>query len=438
MHASSIREHTPPGNGPATSASGQHCLLLKHGEMFLKGRNRKRFEDRLDANLRDALRDIPAPVRIRTRPGVTVVRGAVNQPQLLDRVRRVMGIRNIHPAIEVPAEWDDVANAAVALLRPLRVTAPALTIAVRAHRRDKTFPMTSSEIAGTLGHHLCRTTGATVDLTTPDVQLTVEVAERRCFLSIRRQRGQGGLPVGTSGRALVLLSGGYDSPVAAHRAMRRGLRCDFVHFTGAPYTGPSSAYKAYALARELNRYQPPGRLHIIPIGSAQKMLALAGTGRFRTIAYRRLMLRVADALASNTPAQALVTGDSLGQVASQTVTNLATVDEAIRRPVLRPLIGWDKEEIIQQARTIGTADISCLPDEDCCQLLAPIWPATSSHPDDLRRAESRLDMQSVVEKLIADDHCVRPQPYGPAAHPPGIRATQTPGTPVPPDERSTR
>ncbi|GAA2658268.1 hypothetical protein GCM10009864_26160 [Streptomyces lunalinharesii] len=214
--------------------------------------------------------------------------------------------------------------------------------------------------------------------------------------------------MGASGRALVLLSGGYDSPVAAHRAMRRGLACDFVHFSGAPYTNPSSVYKAYALARELNRYQPAGRLHVIALGKAQKQLAVAGAGRFQVVAQRRLMVRTASVLAVRTGAQALVTGDSLGQVASQTLANLVAVDEAADLPILRPLIGWEKQEIIDEARSIGTADVSVLPDEDCCRLLAPPRASTRAELPRLRAVEKRLDLDEVTEALLGNVQVMLP------------------------------
>jgi thiamine biosynthesis protein ThiI len=182
--------------------------------------------------------------------------------------------------------------------------------------------------------------------------------------------------------------------------MRRGLVGDFVHFSGAPYTNPSSAYRAYAPAREPNRFQPTDSLHVLALGTAQKQLAIAGAGRLQVVAQRRLMVRAASALATRTGAEALVTGDSLGQVASQTLANMTAVDEAATLPVLRPLIGWDKQEIFDESRAIGTADISVLPDEDCCQLLAPPPVTTRAGLPQLRAAERRLDLDDVVETLL--------------------------------------
>ncbi|MFD5653993.1 tRNA uracil 4-sulfurtransferase ThiI [Streptomyces sp. NPDC127039] len=389
-------------------ASDRHgsCVLLKHGEIFLKGRNRHLFTERLHDNLRLALRGIGGSTWIKTAQNVTVLGGQVPQEALLERARRVIGFNSVEPAVRVPSELDSITAAAVDALAD---TPYGTTFAVRTKRRDKQFPLTSSRIDAHIGAGiLARVPGLRVDLARPDVLLAVEIDRRETYLSRERLPGLTGLPVGSSGRALVLLSGGYDSPVAAHRAMRRGLSCDFVHFNGAPYTNPSSVYKAYALARELNRYQPPGRLHVIALGKAQKQLAVAGAGRLQVVAQRRLMVRTASALAARTGAEALVTGDSLGQVASQTLANLAAVDEAAALPVLRPLIGRDKQEIIDEAVSIGTAGISVLPDEDCCSLLAPPRVSTRAGLPQLRSVEKRLDLDEVVETLLDAAQVLRP------------------------------
>ncbi|MCF2130940.1 tRNA 4-thiouridine(8) synthase ThiI [Strepomyces sp. STD 3.1] len=369
-----------PGVPAPRTASGPQgpCVLLKHGEVFLKGRNRHLFTERLHDNLRVALRGIGGST-----------------------------FHSVEPAVRVPSDLDSITAAAVYALGG--GTRHGATFAVRARRRDKQFPLTSSQVDAYIGARvLARVPGLRVDLARPDVTLAVEIDRKETYLSWQRLPGLSGLPVGSSGRALVLLSGGYDSPVAAHRAMRRGLACDFVHFNGAPYTNPSSVYKAYALARELNRCQPPGSLHVIALGKAQKQLAVAGAGRLQVVAQRRLMVRTASELAARTGAEALVTGDSLGQVARQTLANMVAVDEAAVLPVLRPLIGWDKQEIIDEAASIGTAEISVLPDEDCCSLLAPPRVSTRAGLPQLRSVEKRLDLDEVVEALVASAQVHRP------------------------------
>ncbi|MGK5501226.1 tRNA uracil 4-sulfurtransferase ThiI, partial [Streptomyces sp. URMC 125] len=373
------------------------CVLLKHGEVVLKGRNRGRFQEVLRRNLRAALEGA-GPVRIRTGRSVTVVSGDAPVEELVERVRRVPGFNLVQPAVSVPRDPEAVAEAAVGLLRERGPVAGGF--AVRARRRHKDFPLDSARLAALVGARVRRELGLPVDLTSPAVEVAVEVDRREVYVSVERLPGEGGLPVGTGGRAVALLSGGYDSPVAAHRAMRRGLRCDFVHFTGAPYTGPASAYKAYALVRELTRHQPGARLYVVPLGTAQRALATAGAGRYQVVAQRRLMVRTAAELARRTGAGALVTGDSLGQVASQTLSNIATVDEASPLPVLRPLLGWDKTEIMAEAERIGTAAVSRLSDEDCCSLLLPPRVATGSTPGRLARVERRIDVDQTVEELL--------------------------------------
>lgn len=390
-----------PGDSLAAIPRSQGCVLLKHGEVFLRGRNRDRFVQRLHTNLQSALADLDGATWCKDVGSVTLLGGDVPLEQLVERARRVMGFNVVQPAMRVPSTEEDIVAAAVRILRGVRELRPGVSFAVRAGRRDKSFPHTSSRFSALVGSRVQAELGLPVDLSAPGVELNIRIDRGESYLSWIRLPGGGGIPVGSSGRALVLLSGGYDSPVAAHRAMRRGLHCDFVHFTGAPFTGPSSAYKAYALARELNRYQPGGQLHVIPLGNAQKQLAVAGAGRFQTVAQRRLMARTADLMARRNGAEALVMGDSLGQVASQTLTNMARVDETVSLPLLRPLIGWEKQEIIDEARAIGTAGISVLPDEDCCTLLAPPRVSTGAHTPDLRKIEKRMEMDELVEGLLA-------------------------------------
>ncbi|MFI1629652.1 tRNA uracil 4-sulfurtransferase ThiI [Streptomyces noursei] len=394
---------------PAGPRPSGHCVLLKHGEIVLKGRNRHRFTERLHDNLRRALRGIGGSTWIKSGQHVTVLGGDVPQDVLVDRARRVIGFNSVEPAVRVPTSVTDITEAAVDALAGVRAERPGVTFAVRVKRRNKNFEMTSSQFERFLGARVREALGPVpVNLSHPDVRISIEIDHKESYVSWVRHQGPGGLPVGSSGRALVLLSGGYDSPVAAYRAMRRGLRCDFVHFTGAPYTNAASMYKAYALARELNRGQPAGRLHVIALGQAQKQLAIAGAGRLQVVAQRRLMVRVASALAGRIAAEALVTGDSLGQVASQTLANLAAVDEAATLPVLRPLIGWEKQEIIDEARSIGTEQISVLPDEDCCKLLAPPRVTLRAGLADLRSVEKRLDLDDLVDGLLRDVQIMHP------------------------------
>ncbi|MCI2264118.1 tRNA uracil 4-sulfurtransferase ThiI [Sediminivirga luteola] len=383
--------------------TAERCLLLKHGELFLKGANRPAFARRLVRNVRAALPPECGRVRAEARNGFTVLYPERAPEALAAGMRDIAGVSVIDVALRVDKTAEAFGPAALAELRRrfgqrLRDTPRSFAVVVR--RRDKTFPLTSTQLAARLGAELQAATGWPVNLGEPEVTVSVEIDRHEAFVSAERLRGLGGLPVGSSGTALVLLSGGFDSPVAAHRAMRRGLRCEFIHFSGAPYTDPSSTYKAYALVRELTRFQPRARLWVAPLGPAQRTLASSADPALRTIAQRRLMVRIGEELAGRVGAEALVMGDSLGQVASQTVSNIASVDEACALPVLRPLLGWDKEEIIAEARRIGTAEISALPDEDCCRLLAPLRPAVRSDPRILARAERRAGVDELVGQTL--------------------------------------
>jgi tRNA uracil 4-sulfurtransferase len=381
----------------------RRCVLLKFGELALKGRNRPRFVRALERNLRRLTADLGS-LEVRHRGGVFIVSGDVPEDELVERCLRLPGVSVVQPAVRCERDATVAADAAVELLRDL----PGRTFAVRATRRDKRFPLRSIELARLLGDAVRVRLGLEVDLSAPDLELFVEVDHKELLVSVARLRGAGGLPVGTSGRALVLLSGGLDSPVAAYRMMKRGLRCDFLHFSGRPFTSPDSIYKAYALVGKLDRFQGGSRLYVVTFGQAQRRLATAGAGRLQVLSQRRLMVRVASALGERLGSGALVTGDSLGQVASQTLPNLAVVEEAAGLPLLRPLIDRDKSEIVDAARSLGTYDISILPDEDCCQLFASKLASTRGRSDDLREIERTADIEELVEQLAESAELFHP------------------------------
>jgi tRNA uracil 4-sulfurtransferase len=381
----------------------RRCVLLKFGELALKGRNRPRFVRALERNLRRLTADLGS-LDVRHRGGVFIVSGDVPEDELVERCLRLPGVSVVQPAVRCERDATAAADAAVELLREL----PGRTFAVRATRRDKRFPLRSIELARLLGDAVRVRLGLEVDLSAPDLELFVEVDHKELLVSVARLRGAGGLPVGTSGRALVLLSGGLDSPVAAYRMMKRGLRCDFLHFSGRPFTSPDSIYKAYALVGNLDRFQGGSRLYVVTFGQAQRRLATAGAGRLQVLSQRRLMMRVASALGERLDSDALVTGDSLGQVASQTLPNLAVVEEAAGLPLLRPLIDRDKSEIVDAARELGTYDISILPDEDCCQLFSSKLASTRGRSDDLREIERTADVEELVEQLAESAELFHP------------------------------
>ena len=388
---------------PAVGTLPEPCVLLKLGEVVLKGGNRQQFERMLQSNIRRALRELDTPVRLWQRDGVIVIRvaddasgpaAASAADKIAGRTRDIMGIARVCRAVRVAKDPDVTVAAAVALMAGKQGS-----FAVRARRRDKRFPVTSAELAIRVGARVQQEYGYPVNLKHPDTALFVEVDQSEVFVYTEGYRGQGGLPVGMSGRGLVLMSGGSDSPVAAYRRMRRGLRCDFLHFSGMPLTGPESVYKAYGLMHQLDRFQGGSRLFVVAFGKAQQRLASSGASRLQIVAQRRLMLKTGEVLAGRLGGAALVTGDSLGQVSSQTLTNLAALDDAVGLPILRPLIGCDKVEIMAEARRIRTLALSELPDQDCCTLLTPRHVETRARIDDLRRIEARLDAADLAEEL---------------------------------------
>lgn len=278
---------------------------------------------------------------------------------------------------------------------------PFSTFKIVTERRDKSFPITSYDVNCRIGAFVAQRTGARADMHTPEATIRIEILPGGIFLGFDKIPGAGGLPVGTAGRVLTLLSGGIDSPVAAYRMMRRGARSSFVHFHGYPFLDDRSIEKARQLARHLTSYQFQSRLYLVPFGEVQRRVVVDAPEAYRVVIYRRLMVRIAEELARRESAAALVTGESLGQVASQTLENLTVIDSVAAGPILRPLIGMDKQEIIDQAERAGTYTISIQPDQDCCQLFMPRRPATRSRLADVERAESGLPVTDLVQEAVA-------------------------------------
>ncbi|RFS85405.1 tRNA 4-thiouridine(8) synthase ThiI [Actinomadura spongiicola] len=403
--AADVREQSP--------VAGEPCVLLKLGEVVLKGKNREQFERRLADNVRAAVRPI-ARVDVIRRHGVFIVRkhdaDLVTMDRVAQRITDVMGIVWAHRAWRVGKDLPSVEQAALELM-----DGRTGAFAVRSRRRDKRFPLTSTELDRHIGTLLTGRYGQPVRLKDPEHTLSIEVDRDEVFVYSGGLPGQGGLPVGMSGRALVLMSGGIDSPVAAYRMMRRGLRVDYLHFSGMPFTGPESIYKAYALVRELDKFQGGSRLFVVPFGKAQQQIKTSGADRLAVVAQRRLMLRTGELLARRLRGGALITGDALGQVSSQTLANITALDDAVELPILRPLVGMDKVEIMDQARRIRTLTISELPDEDCCTVLAPRRAETRAKIDDLRQIEKRLDVGELAEQLVDSVQEHRPTYADPAA-----------------------
>lgn len=374
------------------------CVVVRYHEIALKGGNRQRFVQRLIANLRDATMSLGVR-SADSLPGRIVMRLAANAPVDLvcERVAHTFGVANYSAGVELPADLDAIRAAVLACARAESFT----TFAVRVRRADKSFPLTSPELGAVLGAAVVAEVGGRVDLETPDLPITVEILPRTAYVSGGKRPGPGGLPVTISGRVTCLMSGGIDSPVAAYRMMQRGCRVDFVHFSGAPYTSRASIDKAHDLVEHLTRWQLRSDLWVVPFGEIQSEIVARVPRSHRVVLYRRMMLRIAETLGRH-GARVLVTGESLGQVSSQTLENMQTIAAATSTLVLRPLVGMDKNEIIQQATRIGTFATSILPDQDCCTLFTPAHPTTRATLAEVEAAERQLDVPALVARGVAD------------------------------------
>jgi thiamine biosynthesis protein ThiI len=372
-------------------------IVVHYQEIALKGRNRPYFISKLVHNLRK--QTVGLDVKdVRALMGrIEIVLGpAASYEQVRERVQRVFGIANFSKAGRAPRTLDGIASAVLADLDGH----PPVTFRVSAKRGDKTFPMTSPELERELGARIVERFGWKVSLDHPDMTVMVEVLANQAFYSFGKERGAGGMPTGVSGRVACLMSGGIDSPVAAWRLMKRGCSVVPVHFHSYPFLSRASQEKVREIAEVLTRHQMRTTLKLVPFGELQRQVVLSVPSPLRVVIYRRLMLRIAERIARDCRAKALVTGEVIGQVASQTLENLTVIAGAVRMPILRPLVGMDKEEIVAEAIRIGTYDISIIPDQDCCQLFTPRSPETHARHWQVEAAESKLPIDEMVKAAV--------------------------------------
>jgi thiamine biosynthesis protein ThiI len=378
-------------------------IVVHYHELWLKGRNRRFFLGKLFTALRQSFQGIPVE-RIEQPGDRFIVRLGDGAPleEAIKRLERIPGVAYYAVARPVERNMEALCAAAWDEIEPVRFEA----FAVRAKRSDKTFPHSTMEIESIVGRSLLdklreRGRDVRVRLKDPDVTCHIEVTPGPLLVYARKIPGMGGLPANTAGRMTCLLSGGYDSAVAAYHMMKRGAHLSFVHFYGTgAQPGESSLHVASGLARTLTPYQFRAKLYRVPFEAIQREIVRAAPEGVRILLYRRMMLRIAEAFARRDRALALVTGDSLGQVASQTLRNLVAVDAAARMPVFRPLIGTDKMEIIATAKKIGTYEISSEPFHDCCPVFMPRTPELSARPQELDEAEANLDVASLITQGV--------------------------------------
>lgn len=369
-------------------------ILAKMGEVVLKGLNRKAFENRMMRSLRRRLSKIGEYNVYTTQSTVYVEPEGENQnmEQVFDIVRKVFGLVTVSRAFSSEKDIEKIVETAKANLAPQLQRAK--TFKVETKRADKRFGMKSPEISRVVGGKiLAAFPNLKVDVHNPDLIVYVEIRELAAYVHVNPEPGAGGLPIGSSGKAAVLLSGGIDSPVAAQRMARRGIELEAIHFFSYPYTSERSKQKVITLAEILSEYCGNIRMHIVPFTKIQEAIRESCPEEYFTILMRRSMMRISEQLARSSRCEALITGESLGQVASQTMPAMAVTEQAISLPILRPLVGMDKEEIIRIAREIGTLETSNLPYEDCCTVFTPRRPKT----------KPRLELVLEVEKAVSFD-----------------------------------
>lgn len=374
-------------------------IVVHYQELALKGKNRPWFLGRLVRNLRNAVSDLDVR-SVRALMGrIELVLGpSASREEVGERIRRTFGVANFSYARRTTLDLDVLARSILEDLGDRTCE----SFRVSARRADKRFPLTSPQVEREVGGRIKQAKGWRVNLDRPELEVHVELLTDQAFYYFGKERGAGGLPTGTAGRVVCLLSGGIDSPVAAHRIMKRGCTATFVHFHSYPILSRASQEKARELVRILTRWQHRSKLYLVPFGEVQQQVVLAVPAPMRVIVYRRLMLRIAESIARTRRALALVTGDSIGQVASQTLENLAVVGEAATLPLFRPLIGMDKSEIVAEAERIGTYPISIIPDQDCCTLFTPRNPLTRARLEDIQAAEQALPLDDLVARAVSE------------------------------------
>ena len=379
----------------------QDLLLVRYGEIFLKGLNRPYFIRALVRKIRYAVRGMGAEVRV--NDGRIFVRGFSDLDECVDRVTRVFGVHSVCPAVEMPKEdFDAICAKAVEMTEGL-----SGTFKVNARRSDKRYPMNSPAINEEAGYRILQAhPDLKVDVHNPEHVVNIEIRDQ-AYLYVKVIPAVGGMPVGTNGNAALLLSGGIDSPVAGWMIAKRGVQICAVHFHSYPYTSDRAREKVLDLARKLSFSCCGIKVFVVPFTEIQMAIHEKCPEEYTTLIMRRYMMRIAERIAREQECEALVTGESIGQVASQTMTALGCTDDVAGMPVFRPLIGFDKSEIISIARKIGTLEISELPYEDCCTVFTPRHPATHPKMEKILEGESRLDTEELIARALEGTELVR-------------------------------
>lgn len=376
-------------------------ILIRYGEIGLKGKNRHFFESVLLSNIHHVLQGLPVQKTYKTRGRVFVETEQNKQAEILKKLQNVFGIVSISPVERAPLELEKIKERA--LIYCSKIFSPNTTFKIETRRSNKSFQYLSPEISSEIGAHILQNiAGAKVDIHNPQVKLSIEVREKEAYLFSDKMAGPGGLPVSVTGKAILLLSGGIDSPVAGWMGMKRGLKIEPLHFYSFPFTGERSKQKVIDICHTLKHFNSGLKLHIAPFTEIQKAIHQKCSPKLSITIMRRMMVRVAESLAKKQKALCLLTGENLGQVASQTLENIFVINAATNYPILRPLIGLDKYEIVLRAKQINTYPISILPYEDCCTVFVPKHPETRPTMQQVEEAEKSLDIEALATSCVSN------------------------------------
>lgn len=379
-------------------------ILLKYGEIALKGLNKPLFEGKLVDNIKSRLEKIGkfSVKRAQSTIYVEPIEEGLDMEAAVESLSQVFGIVNICPVMKCAKDMESIAKAAVECVNATRTTEK--TFKVEAKREDKRFPLNSPQICMQLGGKILEAVeGIAVDVHKPEIMVNVEVRQE-AYVYTKKIKGAGGMPIGTNGKATILLSGGIDSPVAGYMIAKRGVELEAVHFHSHPYTSDRAKEKVIDLAKQMSKYCGKIRLHVVPFTQIQLDIIEKCPENYLTVIMRRLMMRIAEKISAREGSAALITGESIGQVASQTMESLVCTDNAVSQPVFRPCIGMDKEEIVTVSKKIGTYETSILPYEDCCTIFVPKHPKTKPHLDEIIEAEKALgDIEAALDAAVAEE-----------------------------------
>lgn len=379
----------------------KEIILVKYGEMVLKGLNKKSFEDMLTKNIKRRLKNL-GQFKITSAQSTTYITPVdenIDLDEVVDRVRKIFGIASLCRACVCEKDFSDITEKSLEYLN--EVLSNAKTFKVNAKRSDKAFPMKSPEICNELGGILLeKFPNLTVDVKNPEVTVTVEIRDTNAYVHAENLKGAGGLPVGSSGKAMLLLSGGIDSPVAGYMMAKRGVHIAAIHYVSPPYTSERARMKVEQLCDKMTAYCGGIAFYCVPFTELQEAIKDNCPEEYFTVIMRRLMMEIAQRIAVNDNCLALITGESVGQVASQTMSAIACTDAVCRMPVFRPLVGMDKTEIIDIARKIDTFETSILPYEDCCTVFTPRHPKVRPNLADIEKAQSAFDFEPLIQKAI--------------------------------------